>query len=172
MTTPSAATNLDNPTLMADFLMTLIESTTYAMKVQGSLEILETSSKIYDSESFKEPIAIAATIGIVGDTVKGGITLAFPKETFLAIASEMLGEKYTEINSEIQDLSGEFLNIIFGGIKSKFTDGKKIPLQPAVPIVVRSEDLRFSFDTKEATYIVTFKTKLGIFFAAAAITLK
>jgi len=172
MSSPSAATNLNNTNLMADFIKTLIESTTYALKVQGNLEIQEFCSKIYEPDAFKEPIAIAATIGIIGETVKGGATLAFPKETFLAIASQVLGEPYSDITSEIQDLSGEFLNIIFGGIKSKFTDGKKIPLQPAVPIVLRSADLRFSFDTKEPTYLVTFKTKLGVFYTAAAITLK
>lgn len=163
--------DLTNVSLSADFLKILIESTAYVLKVQATVEVQGAQTAIYDASTFKFPIAVAATIGIIGDFVKGGTTLAFPKDTFIAIANKMLGESYQDITSENQDLSGELLNIIFGSIKSKFTDTKKIPIQPAVPIVLRSQDLRFSFDTKEPTHIISFKTSLGSFYAAASISI-
>ncbi len=160
---------LKDLSLGEDFRSTLVESTCYVLKTQAQVDVKLESIQPYDASKLTIKPAVIATVGISGEGVSGGVALGFPSDTFLKIANQMLGESYTVIDAQNRDLSGEFLNMIFGGIKSKFKDVKKIPLQLAIPIVMQSSELQFSFDTKTPTYMILFKSDYGPFFAVAAI---
>lgn len=148
----------------------IVEATCHVLKAQASLQVEFVEEKIYDPSQFKESIGVAATIGIVGDLVKGGAALAFPPQTFLAIANNLLGESYKEITVENRDLCGEFLNMIFGAVKTKFTDGFKIPFHRAIPMVMQGNDLHFSFDAKTPSYVTAFKSEMGPLFTVTTLS--
>lgn len=164
-----AATKLDLA-LTQELRRSIIESTAYVLKAQAGLDIEFVSETLYQPNLFNENIEVAASIGIIGESVKGGAALAFPAPTFLAIANNLLGESYKEITTENRDLCGEFLNMIFGAVKTKFTDGFKIPFHRAIPMVMQGVKLQFSFDTKSPSYIISFKSSLGPLFALATLS--
>jgi CheY-specific phosphatase CheX len=168
---PAIKPSLTSESLCEDLRKTLIDSTIYVLKAQAGVDVTLGEVKPYGDKGPKEPVSVAAAIGIVGDLVKGGAALAFPAATFLGLANHMLGEVYKEVTPENQDLCGELLNMIFGAVKTQFTDVRKIPFHRAIPVVMRGANLNFSIDAKAPTYWIEFKSSLGIFYAVAAISL-
>lgn len=166
----SHATAMQDLSLGEEFRKILVDSVCYVLKTQAQLDVTVGSIFQYDSKNVPVKPDVIAVIGVSCNSVKGGVALGFPCDTFLKLANQMLGESYTKIDAENRDLSGEFLNMIFGGVKSKFKDEKKIPLELAIPMVLQSSELQFSFDTTAPTYMISFNSPLGPFFAVAAIS--
>ena len=68
----------------------------------------------------------------------GTLALSFSEPVILHIATNMLGEPFTEINDEIADLVGELTNMVTGGAK-KLLESKGYDFDMATPTVIRGK---------------------------------
>jgi CheY-specific phosphatase CheX len=112
-----------------------------AIKTFQDLCGFETKPEPIDSESDSpEMMVIAGLVGATGAAFEGALTIGFSEQGFLATMEQMLGEKHSELNREIEDGAAEFANIIFGQAKVKLNE-KNHQFKPAIPCVIRAEAL-------------------------------
>lgn len=127
----SAKDTAKDAEVQALFISTFQKCFLHTMKVQCNTEF--TPKPMFVKNTTNKPTHdIASTMGMMSKTISGSIALGFTEKAFLEILGRMLGEKYSEINKEVEDGCGELLNIIFGQAKGVFADhghqfGKTLP---------------------------------------------
>lgn len=105
---------------------------------------------------------ISGVIGLVTDSFNGAVVLSFPKATFLAIMSKMLGEEFTELTNDLQDGAAELTNIIFGQAKVTLNNnGFKI--QTALPSVIVGADHSVVLPNQGPRLVIPFSSDAGPF---------
>jgi chemotaxis protein CheX len=145
-----------NAALLDPFIM----ATVNAMKMQVSLDVKCGKPFLKNSQL---PMEIAGVISLNNSDLPGTIAICFPKAVFLALYEMMVGEKHTEITSEIQDAASEILNIIFGQAKTALLT-KGIRLERAIPVVLAGQQLKLHFGNQGAgSMVLPFESKVGSF---------
>ncbi|UOF00187.1 chemotaxis protein CheX [Bdellovibrio reynosensis] len=105
---------------------------------------------------------IAAVLSIVSGKFDGTFALRFPKQLFLSIVEQMLGEKYEDICDDNADAAGELLNIIFGVAKEQLNQ-KNYQIQQALPTVIYGERIKVKSQSSEPVLIIPIETDFGVF---------
>ena len=143
------------------FLKPFVDGTLNTLKIQCQLEA--TTEKPYIKGKQPQPeFEIAAVIGITSNAFNGTITLLFPEKVYLTLMSNMLGETFTEITSDLQDGAAELLNIIFGGAKVALSN-QGYSVQKAIPTVVRGKLLQTTHLGSAGIFVLPFTTTAGVF---------
>lgn len=150
------------PAIDVNFLNPFIEGTMKTLSVQCNMNCKPLSPKL-KTPAFKHPIDIAGVIGVSSKGFMGSIAICFPKEIFLKIMSNMLGEEFSEIDEDLEDGAGELLNIIFGHAK-KVLNQTGHSLDKAIPAIVRGSALNVRHITSHACFILPFETDFGSFY--------
>ena len=112
---------------------------------------------------------IAAVIGLTSVGFQGSVAICFPKAIFLTVMERMLGEKYTEITTELEDGASELLNIIFGQAKREL-NSKGYTIEKAIPTIVRGTNMAVRHLGPSPTVVVPFETEVGIFHIEIAVS--
>jgi chemotaxis protein CheX len=84
----------------------------------------------------KDPVSsydVSGIIGITGEVI-GCVVVSFPNQIALQLASELLQEPLTEINSDSTDAIGEIANMVAGDAKKRFPKGNTTISVPSVVI--------------------------------------
>jgi chemotaxis protein CheX len=150
-------------------ILTFAKAVVEVFKTQCSAEVAPGAVGVYKATAFPEEVEITTSIGINCEAFLGGISIGFPKGTYLKLASQVLGENYTEINDENRDFGSEMLNIIFGVMKTNFSDSHSIVIQPALPQVVQGRNLMLSSPAATKPLMIPFSSSLGNFFSTVAL---
>ncbi|WP_158965603.1 chemotaxis protein CheX [Paraglaciecola sp. L3A3] len=82
---------------------------------------------------------VSGLIGMVGDDIKGSLSISFEESLVLEIMHKMLGEKPEGINSDVNDMVGEITNMICGGAKNDL-DQKGYNFGMATPMIVSGKN--------------------------------
>lgn len=94
---------------------------------------------------------------------KGSFFISFPVSTYLGAAGAMLGEEYSEVTEDIEDVGLEICNIAMGGAKQKLNPmGYKIEM--AIPNSVSGKEHVIKADKGAVTVIVPMTCELGEFY--------
>jgi chemotaxis protein CheX len=105
---------------------------------------------------------VVALIGLSGPA-SGMLTISFPVETALAIASRMLGMETKVMDDSVSDTVAEIVNIIGGGAKAKFTEDDQEPIDLGLPTVVRGNSYTVDYPTNATWLEVPFTSDVGSF---------
>lgn len=103
---------------------------------------------------------VSGLIGMVGDKVKGSLSITFDESLALEIMNRMLGERPDSIDSEVTDMVGEITNMICGGAKSELAD-KGYDFGMATPIVVAGKDHTINHQVDGPKMIMPFSSDIG-----------
>jgi len=107
---------------------------------------------------------ITGIIPMSSPKATGSLAISFSENVILHIASNMLGEKFTEINDEIADLVGELTNMVTGGAKN-LLETKGYDFDMSTPTVIRGRGQTISHAGKSGNVIVIpFNTEAGDFY--------
>jgi chemotaxis protein CheX len=148
-------------TLNPQFFRPFLESTIKTLKIQCQTEA--SPEKPFIKGTQQQPqFELAAVIGLTSDAFTGTITICFTNECYLALMSNMLGETFKEITSELQDGASELLNIIFGQAKIVLNE-QGYQIQKAIPTVIRGKDLVTTHVSTAKVMVLPFMTKNGPF---------
>ena len=148
--------------LDVNFINPFLAGTINVLKVQAQVDA--TPGKIFQKDaSDKFHGDISGVIGLISEAFTGSVVISFPKATFLAIMSKMLGENYTEITKEIEDGAGEFTNIIFGQAKVTLNE-RGYGIKTAIPSVISGKDHTVTHIAQGPRVVVPFQTPVGEFF--------
>ncbi len=144
-----------------NFFKPFVEGTLETLKKQCSVEA-KPGKPFTKGNGPKLNIEITALIGLASSAFSGTIALCFTKEAFLSIMSNMLGETYTEITSDLQDGAAELLNIIFGHAK-RVLNTQGYDIQKAIPSIIRGQNLESVHLTKAPIIVLPFTMAQGEF---------
>lgn len=144
-----------------EFITPFINATTEILKVQANIASVSGKPRVKQAGE-KSVYDIIGIISLVSNAFDGSITLCFKQDVFLGICESMLGEKYDEIDDEIEDAAGELLNIIFGVAKAELNDKQSYTIQKAIPTIIRGPGVRIK-QTVGPTIILPFETPVGTF---------
>ncbi len=151
------------PKLDIEFINPFVTGTKLAIEVQGSTPV-EIGKPCLKKSAPPIELAIAAILSIDSSSFSGSIVLGFPKNVFLKIYENMLGEKHTEIDKSTEDAAGEFLNILFGAAKRELNDKKGFTIKKAIPTVVRGDQIIIpQLSQARLSIVIPFKTEVGFF---------
>ena len=103
---------------------------------------------------------VSGLIGMVGEQVKGSLSITFDEALALEIMHRMLGEKPDSVNEEVTDMVGEITNMICGGAKNELGD-KGYEFGMATPVVVAGKDHLIAHQVDGPKMIMPFSSEHG-----------
>ncbi len=139
-------------------------------------KIVETTEEIFSTMIFMKIVAstplangnydigdhISAMIGLSGDFT-AMLSIHCPKDVGLAIAGEMLGMEFTEIDADVKDTMGEIANMVAGGLKERFAN-EDMKISLAIPTAITGKSYTVSTPKKSTKIIIPFTVEAGQFF--------
>lgn len=109
---------------------------------------------------------VSAIIGITGAR-RGSMALVFTEECIKGIASNLLGEAFTEMNSEVTDAVGELTNMICGDARRRLSE-EGFSFQAGIPTIVAGKGHSIMHVADGPHLAVPFETIHGSFMVEVA----
>lgn len=120
-----------------------------------------TPQKPYLKEDDKAVGIVTGIIALSG-IINGTISVTFDKKSILKIVSNLFGEKFTQINDEVEDAVGELTNMISGQARRELEE-LNIPLSAAIPSIICGKDHLVKHYADEPKIAIPFETESGKF---------
>lgn len=99
---------------------------------------------------------VSGLIGMVGDNIKGSLSITFEEGLALEVMNGMLGERPDALNDEVNDMVGEITNMVAGGAKKELAkNGYDIGM--ATPMVVSGKEHTINHKVSGHKMIMPFK---------------
>ena len=102
--------------------------------------------------------SVTGVIGLAGSNVLGSVIITFQTDAILQIVSNMLGEEFTELTSDVEDAVGEITNMIVGGAKRVLAE-KGFKFNLAIPTIIKGENVTLNLKTRGPRVVIPFKIK-------------
>lgn len=119
-------------------------------KIQIGIDL---GAKVISTRAPTTKIELVATMPFKSAKYQGTIAILFPKDTFLRITNQMLGEQQVEILDENADAASELLNIVYASARS-LMNRLGNDFAPALPTVLRGKDLNVLHGSSSALYSI------------------
>lgn len=113
---------------------------------------------------------VSAIIGITG-VASGSMALVFTEKCILGIVSNLLGEKFAEMNAEVGDAVGELTNMICGDARRRLAE-QGFSLQAGIPTIVAGKNHHIMHVADGPRLAVPFETAHGDFMVEIAFSSK
>lgn len=111
---------------------------------------------------------VTGVIGLAGEREQGSMAIVFTKPAILQIVSSMLGEEFSEVNSDILDCVGELTNMISGGARASLAKlGMKFEM--ALPTMIQGDHHIVAHKTGAPVICIPFSIEKGDFYIEACI---
>lgn len=134
--------------------------------LEGTQEVLRTMAMVepvpgkpYLRQDNQAKGDVSGIIGMTG-SARGSLALSFNEKSILMIVSNMLGDKYEEINDEVRDAVGEITNMI-SGVARKKLESQGYHITAAIPTVVSGKNHAIIHVLGGASIIVPFEVGDG-----------
>jgi chemotaxis protein CheX len=141
-----------------EFINPFIAALVNVLKTMAQTELTPGKPKKKTEEIAKGDVS--GLIGMVGDKVKGSLSITFDESLALEIMKRMLGEKPDSIDTEVTDMVGEITNMICGGAKSELAV-KGYDFGMATPIVVTGKNHTINHQVDGPKMILPFTSDIG-----------
>lgn len=117
----------------------------------------------------KDNIAIGDVSAIIGITgaARGSMALVFTEKCIMEIASNLVGEVFTELNGEVRDAVGELTNMICGDARRRLSE-EGFSLQAGIPTIVAGKEHSIMHVADGPRLAVPFETAHGGFMVEVA----
>jgi len=142
------------------FINSFLEGTIEVLKTMAMVE--PTVGKPYLKKGNQAKGDVSGIIGLTG-SARGSLAVSFSEKSILLIVSNMIGEKYMEINDEVRDAVGEITNMI-AGVARKKLESQGYNITAAIPTVVSGKDHAILHVLGGASIIVPFEVGNGAFY--------
>lgn len=137
--------------LIEPFLNALLE----VFKKQ--LNIPLTAGEVHPNFEFKDVIDIVGLINIDSEKIKGELALCFTSSSFLSIYNKMFSENLENLNEEVSDSAGEFVNMVLGQAKADINKLTGLTVERTTPVVLVGDDIMNDRITGPRTVTIPFE---------------
>jgi chemotaxis protein CheX len=144
-----------------NFINPFINSTLEVLGITGHTKIEK--DKVYIRSEDTPSGDISAVLPLNSSVFMGSFALSFEKSCYLEVVSNMLMEKYTDINDENRDAVGELCNQIFGLTKAKMHAETGVEISRAVPTIIIADKHKIRHMIAGKCLVIRFKTSAGYF---------
>ena len=108
---------------------------------------------------------ISAVIELTGEG-RGSIALSFKKDSILAIAKQMFGDDFTDINHEVVDMVGELVNMVSGETRRELAK-RGFRFAAGIPVTSNGNNHEILHFVQGRIIVIPFKTPGGEYFIEA-----
>jgi len=144
-----------------EFINPFLESLLNVLSTMAQTEATHAGPQIKKSSLAKGDVT--GIIGMVGNKVKGSLSITFTKPVALDITNKMLGENISVIDDTVTDLVGEITNMVTGGAKRILGDSGH-DFDMATPTVIAGKDHEIHHQCEGRIIQIPFKSDSGAFF--------
>ncbi len=143
--------------------------------INATVSVLETMCMLPSSPGSpyvkKDNKAIGDVSGILGlaGEQTGSFAVSFSESCILKAVSNMLGEKITALNKDVEDAVGEITNMISGGARKELGDNG-FHFEMALPTVVIGKNHSISHIGSGPTIVIPFSTEVGPYVVEVSFT--
>ncbi|OGG96998.1 MAG: hypothetical protein A2508_07455 [Candidatus Lambdaproteobacteria bacterium RIFOXYD12_FULL_49_8] len=113
---------------------------------------------------------ISAVIELTGES-KGSIAISFTTDCILAVAQQMFGQEYKEIDAEIVDMVGEIVNMVSGEARRELAK-LGFHFSAGIPTTARGPGHDINHYVSARVILIPFETKSGKYYIEAAFDAK
>jgi len=106
---------------------------------------------------------VTGIIGMVGNKVKGSLSISFTEQAILHITNRMLGEELDEIDETVADMVGEITNMVTGGAKRMLGESGH-DFDMATPTVISGANHKIHHHCQGRVIQIPFDSKQGSFY--------
>lgn len=154
------ANGIDDKENAKMFLNVLMESTITAMKILLELKNVTHEVSILTDPKKVPRIQIAATAGIMSTHFAGNLFIGFTLDVYKKAMTKFLQTEVVEIDEEIRDGAGEFLNVIIGQTKTKLNE-VGFGIRQVIPTVISGDNLEIGPMGKQPYVMIKCMTDIG-----------
>ena len=116
-----------------------------------------TRGTIYLKPPAEPSFEVSAIIGLSGKA-RGTVALTMGRETAIAIAESLLGERPDDIDPMAVDAVGEVTNMVAGEAKAQL---EQFDIRMTIPTVIVGKDVRIEFPSKVPPLCIPFDSPWG-----------
>lgn len=158
------AGNIMNVEYINPFLTSTINviSTMAFVKLSAGKPYINRSNK-----ATGEVTGSVSMVGLAGNNVIGSVIISFEPAAILEIVTNMLGEEFTEVSSDVEDAIGEITNMIVGGAKRILAE-KGYRFNLAIPTVLKGKNIHLNLKTRGPRIVIPFTLESGSTFTVEA----
>lgn len=143
------------------FINPFIDSTVEVIEVMANTKV--SKSAVFIREKDVASGDISSLVSMNSSKFVGSFAISFEKSCFLEVASNMLFEDFTEINSENRDAASEICNQVFGKAKAKMNDLMNLDIAKAIPALIVGDKHMIQHQVDGPCLAVKFNTSKGSF---------
>lgn len=145
------------------FLNCLLESTITTVKILLDLDNIKNEVNVITDNKKIPSIQIGAMAGIISSHFSGNLVIGFSLDVFKKAMSKFLQTEITEVDDEIKDGAGEFLNVIIGQTKTKLNESG-FGIRQVIPSVISGDNVEIGPMGRQPYIFIKCITDIGDIF--------
>lgn len=142
------------------FLNVLLESTITTLKILLELESVKNEVQILSDPKKIPSLQIGAVAAIVSAHFSGNLIIGFSSAVYKKAMTKFLQTEITEIDDDIRDGAGEFLNVIIGQTKTKLNESG-YAIRQVIPSVITGDNIEIGPMGKMPFVLIKTSTDIG-----------
>jgi chemotaxis protein CheX len=144
--------------MKAEFINPFLNSMKSVMEMMAQIELTAEKPIIKKDDVSKGDVT--GIIGMVGEEVRGSMSVTFEADVALEAMQRMLGESPRSINDDVIDMVGEITNMVTGGAKNELSE-KGFEFEMATPTIVKGKSHFITHGVDGPTIVMPFNSEFG-----------
>ena len=141
-----------------EFINPFLESLSNVLVTMGQIEVTASTPSVKSSTIARGDVT--GIIGMVGNKVKGSLSITFTEPVALQVTNAMLGESLSKVDDTVTDMVGEITNMVTGGAKRLLADlGHDFNM--ATPTVIAGHNHEIHHQSDGKVIQIPFSTSKG-----------
>jgi chemotaxis protein CheX len=156
-----------------EFIKSFINAARITLKSLGSHdEIKHEKPYLLAANANVEDVDISGKLTMVSKFFRGTLYNSYPKQTFINIVSQMLGEKIDSpeefsMTEDYFDVAGELTNMIYSQVNEEL-NAKGYDLEKAIPSVVAGKNKKLAISSTNPVVVIPMDSGHGRFYLLIA----
>src|SRR3989339_904304 len=151
--------------MKVEYISPFIVATRKVLSTMAFVDSKPGKPALKDEGQLTAPGEISAVIELTGES-KGSIAISFTTDCILAVAQQMFGQEYKEIDAEIVDMVGEIVNMVSGEARRELAK-LGFHFSAGIPTTARGPGHDINHFVDARIILIPFETKSGKYYTEA-----
>ncbi len=151
--------------MRVEYINPFIAATKKVLTTMAFTDSMAGKPFLKEAESNRGLGDISAVIELTGEG-RGSIALSFKQACILAIAKQMFGDEFTEINHEVVDIVGELVNMVSGETRRELAK-RGFRFAAGIPVTSNGVNHEILHFVQGRIIVIPFKTDQGEYYIEA-----
>ncbi|MDT8446002.1 MAG: chemotaxis protein CheX [bacterium] len=152
--------------MKVEYINPFIIATKKVLSTMAFMESKPGKPALKDPTNHKAMGDISAVIELTGES-RGSISISFTRNCILAVAQQMFGQEYADIDDEIVDMVGEIVNMVSGEARRELAK-LGFHFSAGIPTTSQGEGHDITHFVEARVIMIPFETQAGKYYIEAA----